>query len=107
MYRGGMPTPFLTQDPHPNLTGEVRLFEHIAEEMKNHDSLYLFRILEIRNFWKRHLCFQGENTYFDVYLNLPKPQMFDGPLTSEFQPLGRRWEGFWGKSSSFTPSVLS
>jgi hypothetical protein len=94
--------------PGPHLLNPpVQTVEIGGFSVFQHDGILdLFTLLQVRNFWKRHMCWPGENTYFEEFRRLPKPQMFDGPLKNGFKKLGRRWEGFWGRSSYNLPLLV-
>ncbi|PGH07944.1 hypothetical protein AJ80_07925 [Polytolypa hystricis UAMH7299] len=58
--------------------------------------IYLDRLMQIRNFWKRHLTSKDEDSYYSQYKKLPekeKPKAWNASLYRE-EKMGTKWVGF-------------
>lgn len=61
------------------------------------ESIDLYQVLHIRNFWKRHLTNPDEDTFYRTYHNLPKilrPKTWEEGLGSR-ESLGICWLGYY------------
>lgn len=69
------------------------------------ESIDLYQVLHIRNFWKRHLTNPDEDTFYRTYHNLPeilRPKTWEEGLGNR-ESLGICWLGYY---CTYPPSSL-